>query len=264
MKDQKWDNLLIDYIDDELSTQQIKDVELALSQSKELRQQLNDLRLLLTRMEHATPHQPSSNLNQNFYQFLEKEGQTQKNNNQYIALNTRSKNYKTIFQIAAAIAILAISFLIGYYTNNSVNNHQEINALKKEIQETKHLMMLSMLKQESASERIKAVDYSYKLPEVDMETLHALVQTMNHDNNINVRAHAVRALARFGKEEYVRKAFIRSLKYQEEAEIQILLIDILTSFREQDAVEEIINLLKKEELLNIVKFKAESSLEVLL
>ena len=137
----------------------------------------------------------------------------------------------------------------------------ELGAIRKEMQETKELMMLTMLKRESASDRIQAVNYSYEMNKPDEKILTALVYTLDHDINVNVRMAAAEAIARFGNEETVRNSLVNSLLKQQEPSLQIAVIDLLTSLKERRVMPVLQILATNEDTSEYVKKKAEESIK---
>lgn len=143
------------------------------------------------------------------------------------------------------------------------NVMNEIGTLKKEIQETKDLLILSMLKKESPSERIQAVNYSYDLQQPDEQVLKALIYTLDYDRNVNVRIAAADAIGRFGNNPNVRDALVKSLLKQQEPTLQISIIDILTKFNERRALPALRLLAEDGGTSDFVRQKAEESTRVL-
>lgn len=139
----------------------------------------------------------------------------------------------------------------------------EIGALRKEMQETKELMMFSMLKRESASDRIQALNYSYEFKKPDEKVLSALIYTLDHDTNINVRMAAADAIARFGNEEYVRGALVNSLIKQQDPSLQIVVIDLLINLKERRAISALQTIVSNEDSSEFVKKKAEEGMKIL-
>ena len=59
----------------------------------------------------------------------------------------------------------------------------------------RQLVALSLMQQQSASERLRGVSWAYQRGTIRREVLAALVSAVNHDTNVNVRLAAVDALA---------------------------------------------------------------------
>jgi hypothetical protein len=150
-----------------------------------------------------------------------------------------------------------------FATAKQPNVMNEIGTLKKEIQETKDLLILSMLKKESPSDRIQAVNYSYDLQQPDEQVLKALIYTLDYDRNVNVRIAAADAIGRFGNNTNVRDALVKSLLKQQEPTLQISIIDILTKYNERKALPALRLLAEDNSTSEFVRQKAEESTRVL-
>jgi hypothetical protein len=72
-------------------------------------------------------------------------------------------------------------------------------------------MLLTMLEQPSATDRLKAVTYTDELDEVDDKVIDALLQTLNNDPNVNVRLVTVEALHKLASHPKVRQGLIQSI-----------------------------------------------------
>ena len=55
----------------------------------------------------------------------------------------------------------------------------------------RQLVTLSLLQQQSAGDRLQGVNWSYRVEQPDTAVLAALLTTVNHDPNVNVRLAAV-------------------------------------------------------------------------
>lgn len=161
---------------------------------------------------------------------------------------------KTWSRIAAAVALI----FVGYWGGSLINkNSSEVEALRLEMQQTKELVMISMMKDRPTSERMKGVLASYEIIEIDDEVLDALIQTMNTDDNINVRIAAVDALGKFSSNERVRDALIKSLVSQEYPAVQLKLINLMVELEEKRAVEHLQDIIHNEEVISTVKDEAQ-------
>ena len=68
---------------------------------------------------------------------------------------------------------------------------QQIDALSQQVTELQEMMMLSMLEKGSATERLKAVGLTREMDEASKKVTNALIETLNHDENVNVRLAAL-------------------------------------------------------------------------
>ena len=135
--------------------------------------------------------------------------------------------------------------------------------MKDDVDEMKRMMVFNLLENESASQRIKAVNYSEEISVPDDKIIKALINTLNSDKSTNVRLAAVYSLARFKTNNKVKNAFIETLNKQDDPMIQIVIINILVEMEEVKAVDELQDLLRNKDLNEQVKKQAEMGVEVL-
>lgn len=178
------------------------------------------------------------------------------------------KNNPKVIEKIVEVPVIRVDTLYiaqkQFPTNTQASNvMSEIGNLKKEIQETKDLLIVSMLKRESASERIQAVNYSYDLQRPDEKVLKALIYTLDFDPNVNVRLAAADAIGRFGYDEYVRDALIKSLMKQQEPTLQITIIETLTKLNVRTALPAFRLLAEDDRTSEFVRQKVEEGTKIL-
>lgn len=174
---------------------------------------------------------------------------------------------KTLWQAAAAIALLLTGYWLGSMEGNSLPEKnaddrvqtEQLTAIQKEVEEMKQL-----LSQNSPSQRIKAVNHLQESGATDEELIQALIQTMHFDENVNVRMAAIRALLHFQDRPLVRKSLIQSLQIQSDPNVQLQLIDGLVGMGEKKAVPHMQELLKNEELQEVVKSRLRQGIGILI
>jgi hypothetical protein len=147
------------------------------------------------------------------------------------------------WQMAASFALLVAGIGIGYSTRpgtkTSGADTQEVAQLRGEVTSMRQLVALSLLQQQSPSERLRGVSYAYQVPSSDTEVLSALLKTVNQDPNVNVRLQAVDALHQFGSSPVTREAVVQSITKQDTPLVQIALIDLLVDFKDKDSAPEL-------------------------
>ncbi len=141
------------------------------------------------------------------------------------------------FQLGLLVMLLAGGFVAGYLARASRNGREEIAALRAEVHEMRQMTTISLLRQQSASERLKGVYWSSQVDRPDPEFLSTLVHTLNYDPNVDVRLAAADALARFAGYSGVRQDLIKSLSMQESPLVQISLIDLLVQLHERQSIK---------------------------
>ena len=155
-------------------------------------------------------------------------------------------------RIAASLTLLVIGFGAGIWYTHRQGGISEENSQVAEMKK-----MLQTPEQTSASERILAVNQSYELEQGDEEITQILLNTMNFDENVNVRLAACQALQRFENEPMVREGLIQSLKIQTDPNIQLALIEALVLMKEKRATSEMLRLAQNQKVLEIVRLKAQ-------
>jgi hypothetical protein len=103
----------------------------------------------------------------------------------------------------------------------------EIHALRDEVRSLSRLVTLSLLKQDSASERLRGVSFGREAGRSDDRVLQALLDTLRHDPDVNVRLAAVDALAPALGQPAVRGQLVQEVGAQRSPMVQIALIDML-------------------------------------
>lgn len=254
---------LIDYLEGTLVKEKATLLKLELANSPELRRELKELEILLQTMNDITFDQPSGNLYRNFHQLLEKE--------QVPILKVINKNPTRIIKLqniqryaAAAVILLAIGLGFGTLWYKNLNQQKQIDALVTEIQHTNKTLILNLLREESASQRIKAVNTVVEEEIADPQVIEALVHTLYFDENVNVRTKAAEGLAQFARERTVINALTKALKTEKSPEVQITLIDILINLKARGATDTFKKLLESKNIMEIVKNKAAYGVEVLM
>lgn len=142
-----------------------------------------------------------------------------------------------VFQLGLGLLLLAGGFFSGYVMRSARNGHEEIADLRTEVHEMRQMLTISLLKQQSASERLKGVSWSSQVTSPDPEFLSTLIHTLDYDTNVDVRLAAVDALAQFAVYPEVRQNLIKSLPGQDSPLVQISLIDLLVQLHERQSID---------------------------
>jgi len=141
------------------------------------------------------------------------------------------------FQFGFAIVFLAIGLLAGHSIQVNRQGDGELTRLREEVHNTRQLVTLSLLEQQSASERLKGVDWSQRLQRPDPQVLSALLHAVNYDQNVNVRLAALDALRQASSNDMVRHGLVQSLDLQTSPLVQIAVIDTLVEMHEKQAAD---------------------------
>ncbi len=113
---------------------------------------------------------------------------------------------------------------------------QDMARLQGQVESLRQLVALSMMQQQSPSARLSGVTYAHQMTAPDPQVEQALLRTLTHDQNINVRLSAVDALARFMSNAEVRRAMADAIFAQDSPMVQVSIIDVLVQANAIDAV----------------------------
>jgi hypothetical protein len=132
-----------------------------------------------------------------------------------------------------------------------------------EISDLKEMMMLSLLEKESATDRLKAVNLTQDMDQVSKQVTSALLQTLNSDENVNVRLAALDALRPYSKDSQIREALIRSIGKQKSPLVQVALAELMAQLQEKGAIKELEKILEDGETPTDIKKKIQESIQVI-
>ena len=198
MKCDDIDALLIEHLEGRLSPAMRTDIEKHLRTCEACRHNLEEYRILFRVIEHDKAEVPGPVLREKFNLMLQSEInidatsqilKKEEAENKVKAIN----KYPVWLRVAASIILVAGSIVIGMKIapQKQNDNAARIANLDKEVKEMKEALMFNLLNDESASERIKAVNYVEEIKNPDQKILNALINTLNTDKNVNVRLAAL-------------------------------------------------------------------------
>ncbi|MHB8499455.1 MAG: zf-HC2 domain-containing protein [Candidatus Acidiferrales bacterium] len=169
--------------------------------------------------------------------------------------------------MAWSAALLAIGIFAGNYFGNrpthSNSDQNEIAAMHSELTNMRQLVVLSMLQQQSATERLQGVSYSQREEHLDPQVLSALVHTLRYDNSVDVRLAALDALSRHSGQPQVHKGVVDALQEQQSPLVQVALIDQMLEWRDPDAAQRLRNFAQTPNLNPTVRQRADWALSKL-
>jgi len=136
---------------------------------------------------------------------------------------------------AWSAALLAAGLLAGLFVGERQSSQRDMARLQDEVRHMRELVTLSLLEQQSASERLRGVDYAYHVDQSDTQVLAALLHAVNHDPSVNVRLAAVDALRKFAANPSVAGTMGSSLEKQDSPMVQLALIDFIVDTQDKSA-----------------------------
>jgi len=258
MEKEKLEGLLIDYIDGRLSEAERHAVEQELTRDENAYKLYEQLKEVIGAMENSARIEPSGKLRKGFDDILQQEisqANSEKGKGRIVFFQP------AFYRVAAALALVVIGGGVGFWISKQQQQTQELEAMRKEMDATKNMLMAMLDNQQSASQRVLGATVAYEeVLKADDQIVAALVQAMNEDQNTNVRIAALEALGKFRSQPEVRKALIASLKTQKDPLVQIALIRLMVEMKEQSVTKELERISTDEEALPAVKDEAQAGI----
>jgi HEAT repeat protein len=178
--------------------------------------------------------------------------------------------------LACAVVLIAAGVLIGRSVDGIRDlrgrqdagktdsaSSQELAAMHSELTNMRQLVVLSLLEQQSANERLQGVAWTTKEKQLDPKVLAALLQTLRYDSSVNVRLAALDALGQHGNQPQVRTGLIEALQTRQSPLVQVGLIDSFVELRDANALDELKKLDEDPHLNPAVRRRAEQAIQEL-
>jgi Putative zinc-finger len=259
--------LLPDYYDDMLSPVSRYTIQNHLKTCEACNKELHEISVLFESIAGSDLETPPSSLKENFSKMLSEEIQKEENKKrQHLERKIISmQTFSLLWKVAAAVIIFLGGTFLGTRLKSGNENpaYTQINDLKNEVKSVKEMMMFKLLEGESASDRIQAVNYVNEMQSPDKKVIGALINTLNHDKNVNVRLASLYSLAKFSDNTVVTDSLVNSLSRQTEPVIQIVLINMLAAKKETRAIQPIRDIISNDKTIKEVKDIAAKKLKTL-
>jgi hypothetical protein len=165
-------------------------------------------------------------------------------------------------RLAIGSVLIFMGFAGGYLLQRPAGN--DVSVLTQEVSELKEMMMLSLLENESASDRLRAVSLTSDMNQVSDKVSKALFMTLNSDPNVNVRLAALEALIPFSSQSGVREGLIRSIALQDSPLVQLNLAELMAAIQEKKSVSELQKIVDSDSTPAEVRDKIKKSIEILI
>lgn len=159
--------------------------------------------------------------------------------------------------------VVAPRELTSFSKTNSSNVMNEIASLRKEMKMTQELVILGLLKDGSASERLKGINYAAALNDPKPAVIQALINTLRDDESLNVRLSTIETLERFKTTDEVKKVLVNQLTQTSEPTEQTTLIETLVRMRVRESLPVFDKLQKDANIDESVRVLAKNSMNEL-
>ena len=236
---------LPEYLVQELDRPERAEVEAHLEECKTCRDEYDTLLKLWSKLGSLPEEQPSELVRSRFFSMLAvyEEGLRQAPLPASMLLAKLNRMVEKFWptQPAVQFGLAAVLLVLGIFGGTQVTirpDHQtELYQLRGEVRQMNQLFTLSLLTQQSASERLKGVAWTFQMDRPDDQVLAALISALKYDPNVNVRLAAVDAIGGFLDNPDVRKEIMTTLPRESSPLVQIALIDVLVRERVRQSAD---------------------------
>ena len=142
-----------------------------------------------------------------------------------------------LVQLAFAASLLIAGVVVGRVTMSQPApvRGNEIAEVRSELRDMRQMLTLSLMQQQSATERLRGVSWTAQIDQPGAEIVSALLDTLLHDQNVNVRLAAIDALRRFSDRPDVRLGTKRAVADSSSPLLQVAVIDFMVETRDPQA-----------------------------
>ena len=162
--------------------------------------------------------------------------------------------------VAWSMALLVVGAFAGVQlgTRKPVETPPDVAAMRSELASMRQLVALSMLQQQSASQRLEGVSWTRGEERLDPQVLNALMHTLRYDQSVDVRLAALDALSRRANTQpQLRQNVVDALQEQQSPLVQVALIDQLVEWRDHAAAQRLQQLRQSPNLNPTVRQRAD-------
>lgn len=167
------------------------------------------------------------------------------------------------WQFALALGLLFLGVLGGKFVATPRTENPEMAQLKGQVESLRQLVALSMLQEQSPSQRMQGVTYSVQMAQPDAQVEQALLHAVTHDPNVNVRLSALEALEKYASRPEIRRALEDAVAVQDSPLVQVALIEMLVNLNDTNAAPSLQKLAQDPQTDETVRTHAAQALQKL-
>jgi len=182
----------------------------------------------------------------------------------HLSANEPINSRKWQIRIYLKAAVFAAVFVTGWFLSSISNRNDRVllQNVQKQLDSNNRLLVLTLLQQPSASDRLQATNVSFSLPNIDNQVINALVKALENDTDPNVKIKCAEVLAAYLKPDSLNKIFGSALEYQSEPLVQLVLINYLRSIGNAESKRIVNNFINSEKADEFVRSEMKHSLNL--
>lgn len=261
--EEQYMSLITEYIDGNLSEARRKEFDSYVADGHIDMEEVKTMAALQGKMMSVEAPEPTDAMREQFYSML---AEQKSQNNGQPAESTFKKIWMLLFgtnqgRLAFGFAVLIIGVVLGRSFTGAVYNKQ-LTQLSSQMADMQEMMMMSMLEEESVTQRLKGVQMSSELVGTSKNAVtEAMFVTLNTDESTNVRMAALNLLAQYADDPVVREGLINSIPKQESPLMQVALAELMVVLQEGKAKDAFKNIIEGEYTPEEVKTTLRENLE---
>lgn len=252
MNCQRIQESFLDYQDDRLSPAAAAEVREHLKTCLTCQREWAALQEISLKLDRLPPVAPSPRLREQFYAMLETHRREEAGTRSpFVLMRSGLDRFfsalvpaRPVFQFALACAMLLLGLLVGTrYLHPAAPAPatdpalvRELAALREKVDSMGQMVSYSLLQQQPAGERVRAVLATLDLKKTDQRVVSGLLNTLAFDPSVNVRLSALEALYPHANLPEVRSAVAASLPRETSPLVQVTMIDFLAGSRDPAAL----------------------------
>lgn len=264
MEIEKFELWTLDYLSGRLNTGELKEFEAFLESHEEHLEHFQGLFQTWHRIEETKIPEPTAQMDLKFYDMLHHQMARNKISNTN-SVHKFLSFLESLWQpkYAYGLLLLGLGLGLGYFIRPETIKIPIKTTLinDNETQGVREKLVLTLLEQPSANQRLQGISEVNKITKIDERIIQALLQTLNHDSNVNVRLAAIESLTNYLENPLVREGLVQSIVKQDSPIVQITLANLMVALQEKKSIEPFRTLMRTKELDISVKQKLETSIK---
>jgi len=264
MNCQRVQDSFIDYQDGSLPADESAELRAHLTSCPVCQREWSALQEITSKLDTLpSAPEPSPRLREQFYAMLETHQREADAPSPFALARSRIDRFfaallpsQPALQFAFALALLVGGLFAGRHylapktdLSSETQAKAELAALRAQVNSMGQLVTYSLLQQQSTSERMRTVLATMDLKSPDRKVLTDLVGSLAFDPSINVRLSAVEALAQHSDDSLVRAGVLSALPRETAPLVQVAMIELLATARDE-AAKPVFEKLSRDEALD--------------
>lgn len=237
------------------------EMQSALAADPELAKNLDELRAVLSRFDETDRPELAGHRNIDLLSRAFEEGYRQ--GRRLAAERSPVRSWRVFWRFvpAAAMAVVAVVFSVAVWQRTSADT--ELDLLRSDVHSLQQLLAISLLEQESATQRLRGVQWTRKVDDPAGNLLTALAYALQRDRNPNVRLAAADAMGYFVDQPTAKASVFEAIESESNPIVQIELIDVLITIRDEQTTGVLEGLVDDPNLPGVVRDRANAALNEL-